>query len=435
MAASRSQATLARERRGRAEKSPIERNPRMAGETATQREAPRGATVTSIGAAIFLVVAFGAALVITNGLRFAPLKDEAHFLSSARTFSGRFPPTLEQLRSYPEVINPLAFVVWGQLDRLTGDALLAGRWLNFAFAAAIVAGVALSRSGSDERRLLAAVGLVSYPYLLGLGVHLYTDVFASFLAYAGFRSHLRGRLVLGAACFALAIATRQYMVAVPACLAAWELWCSLGGVPRWRAAAIAAASAASLLGWFAFFDGFGPAPGLARWLPAYPAPMLEARAFILEYPLYALACLGGFFVLPEFVLFGRRIDWRGFARPRNLAMALAVAAAFALFPPVFPNFAGGGFDRLLRIAFPPGAGDVPRMACFALLAWLTCLRFGQRLDLACIVVAVHVAMLTKTQLAWDKYLMPAVIVLWHLKAEGALEGDRFPPRPSDDAGR
>lgn len=404
----------------------------MAGDTAAQETSLPSATALRAGAAVLLVAIFALAIGASGWLVAEPVKDEDHFLESARRFRGSFPPSLEQLRDYPEVINPLAFVLWGQLDRLTGNGLVAGRALNALLAAVVVAAIAFRRGRTDRTRLFAALGLLAFPYFLGLGVRLYTDVMAACIAFFGARLHLRGRPWPALALFVAAIATRQYMVAVPASLAAWELDRTLRGDARhWREAILTAIAAATLLGWIAFFGGLGPKPGIERWTPSYPAPMFEARLFIVEYALYYLACLGGYFVVPEFALFVRRVDWRAFARRRNVWIALLLAALFAVFPPFFPNFPGGGFDRLVRLALPPGPGDVPRVALYWALACLACMRFAQRLDFAFFLVFVHAAMLTKTQLAWDKYMMPVLVLLWYLKADGRLALRRFPPHPLD----
>ena len=92
--------------------------------TTAEDSAARGAPLlsTHLGRAavvVLLAAVFVAALALSGWLQGPPVKDEGHFIESARSFREPFPPTLAQLRGYAEVINPLAFVAWGQLDRFT----------------------------------------------------------------------------------------------------------------------------------------------------------------------------------------------------------------------------------------------------------------------------------------------------------------------------
>lgn len=376
-----------------------------------------------------------AAAVLADGLRFAPVEDEEHFLETAQQLARDFPPSLEALRSYEEVITPFAFLFWAGLERWTGDAAFAGRLFNLALVAAIVCGIALRRGRPSDEGLLAALGVLAFPYLLGLGVHLYTDVPAAFLALMGVRAHLRGRTGTGVVLLCLAIATRQYLVAVPVGLAAWE-WSrsARGEARRWLGGAAAALAAASLLGWFAFFGGLAPQAGIERWLTKYPAPMQEPGYFIVEYGLYFLTALACYFVLPEMLLFRQRIRWQALATRRNGWIALGLGLLFLFFPPAFDTWNGGALDRTWQLVFPRGAGIGPRMVVYYGLALITCIRFGRRLDLAFWIVAVHLLILTQTQLPWDKYFMPAIVLLWFLKAEGMLnDGFLSPPRTPESS--
>ena len=230
----------------------------------TQRDAPLPVPhALSLGFALGLAAVLLTAFLVADGLRFEPVKDEVHFLDTSRALTESFPPSLEALRTYEEVITPLAFLWWGLLDRLTGDAAFAGRLANLLLLGAIVCGVALRRGRPTPPRVLAAVGVLLFPYFLPLGVHLYTDIPAFFLAFLGVRAHLRGHPLLAAALCVLAIATRQYMVAVPVALAAWEWSRGLRGESgSWLPGAAAALAAASLLGWFAFFGGLAPPAGI-----------------------------------------------------------------------------------------------------------------------------------------------------------------------------
>ena len=62
--------------------------------------------------------------------------------------------------------------------------------------------------------------------------------------------------------FVCAIATRQYLVQIPAALAAAEALGWLRGErERWKAVAVCGAACATLLGWVAFFGGLATRRG------------------------------------------------------------------------------------------------------------------------------------------------------------------------------
>ena len=390
---------------------------------ALRRLPPRRQVAITLAA---LLAVYAATLVFAQGLRFPAVKDEIHFLETARWF-GEFPPTIERLRDYPELITPLAFVGWGQLDRLFGNALYAGRALNVLLSLSIVCFLVFRRWGVDGRSLRSGAGLLVYPYFLALSVHLYTDVPAAFLAIAALILHQRGHLASAVLVFVLAISMRQYMVAIPAALAGWELLrVASGERERWVPALSSGLAAASLLGWFAFFGGLAPRAGMDAWLPQYPAPMLDASHFMVSYALYFLTCLGAYFVVPEVVLFQRRIRWRELADGRTALLLGVLALLFVLSPPLFESWPQGALDRVTRALLPEGpVFALLRVVFYWLLAALAVVRFGRRIDLASCLVAVNAILMTKTQLAWEKYLMPVIIALWYFQSRGMLDLSMF----------
>ena len=64
-----------------------------------------------------ILVAYGTVLAYTGGLSFLsfePQKDEIHFWKTTEDyFLTSFPPSAETLRSYPELITPLSYIIWG----------------------------------------------------------------------------------------------------------------------------------------------------------------------------------------------------------------------------------------------------------------------------------------------------------------------------------
>jgi hypothetical protein len=375
---------------------------------------------------LFLVVlcaAYGIAVAVEDGLHQPLFKDEKHFWHTVQVFQGyEFPPSIEELRSYPEVLTPLSFVVWSQLEDLTGAGPFGGRLLNLVLSFAVVCIIALRRR-PDDAALLAGVGMLLYPYTLPLSVHLYTDVLAVFLVLLGTALYAHRQPVFASVFLALAIATRQYMLAVPTALTAWALIEWIRGRHRQISLWLApAAAAATIFIWFLVFGGLGPSAGMEKWVPLFPAPMLEFFNFIPGYGLYVLTLIGAFFVIPEFLLYRR---WRTISFDgiqRGLIIAAVLGIAYATFPPMTYTAPMGALDRVIR---PVAPNDFIRMLVFYGLALTTCLRFT-RLDLAFWILLVTFFMNMKAQLAWEKYAFPTLAVLWYLKSIHALDGGRFP---------
>ncbi len=371
-----------------------------------------------------LVAVYAAVLLATGGLRFEAQKDEVHFWETTRDwFVAPFPPSAETLRSYPELITPLSYVLWGQLHRLTGNGMVAGRSLHLLMSLAIVLLLAYGARGDPIPRELATMGLLLYPYFLALGVHLYTDIIGAFCVVFGLHFHLTGHRRVGFLLFVLAISTRQYLVQLPAALAVWEGSRALTGAGSWRRVVAPGLACASLLGWVLFWGGLAPQPGLDRWISPYPAPMLEPTAFIVEYGLYFLVGIGVYFVVPEMLLF-RRHPGRDLLREGWVWAAAAALAAAFLFdaPDLPPNHPGGLFGRLARWLLPGPVGEPLRMVLFYALALLVLLRFLPRRDLGSWIVGLGCLMSMKSQIPWEKYFLPCLVPLWYLRSRPGSEG-------------
>jgi hypothetical protein len=369
-------------------------------------------------------VVFGAIVVALDGLRFEPVKDEPHFWQTSLRFSEQWIPGVELLRDYGELSTPLPFLVFGWLERATGHGLVAGRLLNLLLSFGIIAVITLTARGPDRRVLPCVVGLLAFPYYLGVSAHLYTDIIATAGVFGGVWLWSRARHVAAAVCFALAIASRQYMVAFPLGVAAFELWgawtgrSTLRSVLRvaWVAPAVAAAT---LGGWFLFFGGPAP-PGELEQQGIATAGVLALRP---QHALYGLTCLGAYFVIPEWLLLSRRVGRDRVLNLRAAVIAIVLAALFALFPPLRNpegyNIETMGFlDKAARRVL--GDHEVLRMIGFLVLAILAAMRFS-RWSLAAVLVWVNAAVLLKAHIGWDKYILPLLVVLWFLDCHAERE--------------
>jgi len=365
--------------------------------------------------ALLLLATFLAA----EGLNSEPGKDELHFQDSARVFAGGF--GLEALHSYPELVTPLSLVIWGELDHLTGDGLYAGRALNLVLIGVVICLVAFSSAQLWPHGARAALGLVLFPYVLPLSVRLYSDTFGAFFVVAGAIALARRRNALAFIAFALAISTRQYLIQIPAALAAAELVAiHRGEGGSWKAIVASAASGLVLLGWVAFFGGLAPPQGIETWVEFYPAPMMNAGDFILHHGLYFLTGIGAYFVVVEALVF-RRNPVSALLDRRGLFCALALGALFWLDPPVLSlRHPGGPIGRVARTVLPPPDFDWARVAIYYALALLAVRRFAERIDVGFWLVASGFVLAMKQQLPWEKYLFPTLAVLWTHVSLGSI---------------
>ena len=306
-----------------------------------------------------------------------------------------------------------------------GDGLFVGRLLNLLLALVITLVIGLSTRRRGSRALLAAGGLLLFPYFLYYSALLYTDTIAAALMLLGVALHLRSRPVCAALVFVLAIAARQYMIAFPVALTAHEIIRQGQGrhrrPVRWLAPSLAALT---ILFWIALFGGPAPAAAMAerpiapaqeQWLSLAPATSL-----------YFLACVGLYFVLPEFALFRR---WRSLPEARtlltrrNVAIALVPAVALLLFPP----FVAHGLLSKAEAFLPL---DALKLLLFYSLILLAGFRFA-RPNLAFWLVLMNALVMLKA-FPWDKYVMPLLIVLWYLKATGQLDAEEASPEDDTD---
>jgi hypothetical protein len=377
---------------------------------------------------VFATVAFCALVGWQMQLNAAPpLRDETHYWPNAQYLMSEGFPSLEKLRTYSELCTPLSLILFGWADRLTGGGLPAARYLSLAAICATLVLFVLLARGPDRRVLPAALCLLSFPYFLGVGIHIYPDSFAILFTLIGLALFQRDRSWIGAIFFALAISCRQYMVAFPVGLALWEI-AELHRLrpanERLRAIVTSSKVAAGftgalvLVGWIAFWGGFGP-PGEVRRQAVSTAE--NAILFYPQYALYGLACLGLYFVLPRWVIFDRRLDPRAVFSGRAVSLLIGVALCFWFFPPQ-DNFNYeienmGYFDRMIRATV--GADSAARLLILGAFAWVAAMAFCRR-SLASMLVLVHLMMLAKAHIAWDKYELPMLVCLWFLIADARV---------------
>lgn len=359
-------------------------------------------------AAIYVILFFAAA-----GLRFPARLDEQRFWPISVEFSHSAVPTLQSLRSYDALNTPLPFVIFGTLEREFHGGIFVGRLFNLALSFCIISLIVLEGQ-KRARANLAAVGLALFPYFLGLSVQLYTDIIATFAVVAGVWFYVRGKHIPAAIGFACAIATRQYTVAFPIAIVVWELFRSARrsshSPARWIAPSLAAAT---LGGWYWLFDG--PAPRVV--LEGMGIPPNRATDLAPSHLIFLLTCAGLYYVCVELALF-RRWSGTSVSLRRAVFATFGLVAASLIFHPLGSTRYGVQF-KYLGVMDHTLAGMLPgyaRVVLYGMLASLAVLRFVP-LSLPGLFVWSNAIVLMAGQIAWEKYAMPLIAVLWYLRAQ------------------
>ena len=100
---------------------------------------------------------------------------------------------------------------------------------------------------------------------------------------------------------------------------------------------------------------------------------------------------------------------------KAIIVSISVFVLFLFFPPyqnVDYNIPTMGYmDKLFRLF----GGDFIRMTLFYILALMACLRF-LAINLESLFVLSNVLVMIKSHIAWDKYLLPLIVILWFLNA-------------------
>ena len=365
-----------------------------------------------------MAVVFSAAIAFMHGLSFPFFMDEIDYWEQTLEFTADWPPTLYQLRTYGEPMTPLSFLYWGAVELVFGLGVPGLRIGCLVLSIATLLLIGRRAHTPGRRALLCAGGLLFYPYWVPLSLVIYTDMPAVFLSILGLWLYARGRPVASALAFALAIATRQYMVTMPIALLLAEIAPAIRsrGPWRWERVIPLAVATSSLIGWVIFFGGLGPSPGLR----VYPTHMAALADFNPLYGFYFLSCVGAYFVIPEFALFRRwREPWPFELSFRNLAIGAGLLVAFAIFLPPSSHITMGPLNRAMLMLLPVSSlgaiGEFARIVVFAGFAWLTCMRF-RHIDVLFWLLLSRGLLMTVAWEGWEKYHMVVIASLWYLRS-------------------
>jgi hypothetical protein len=365
-------------------------------------------------ALIYLVM-----LLMFHFLQFPLQADETHFWpTTLYLFQDGF-PSLDRLRSYNELNTPLPFLVFGAIEYYFHFGVVAGRAVNLLTSVFVVYLVAAAGQFS-YRAALCALGLMLCPYFFAVSTHLYTDIICIAFVVLGMDLYLKSRVIVAAVSFALAIACRQYAVAFPIGIFLYDCINALFANKAMKKVLIsitaAALASATLGGWWLFFGAMAPRVAISD-------QHIAVGHLFPAHGLYFLSCIGIYFVLVETVLF-RSVDELTRVTAPKLLLAGITSVCFLLFPPIgnLDQYiqSMGFMDKAVRLVTP----DTGRVIIFWGLAMLTCIRFAP-LSLPGILIYLNAGLMVAAHVAWDKYALPMIAVLWLLKASDRFETEKL----------
>ncbi len=365
-----------------------------------------------------VIVVYGILLIRLDFLRAPAIWDERHFWETTLTFSDRLLPTFHDLRDYEELSTPLPFIIFGALEYLFNRGLPAGRLLNLMLSIIIVFIIGWPAAHKKGRALLCLAGLMLCPYYVFYSGLMYTDIMACFLGLLGMIGYVHNRHLLSSLAFVLAIAARQYMLALPASIFAYEFFLfiiqivdsghfTLARLYRWFPPFLASLT---IFGWFFLFQGLAPQSAM----DTRPSPEVQQTiwAIVPGHAINFLSFVGMYLVIPELVLFQPLLTLRNWQRqrPKITVISAVLLVGCLVFPPTLLSH--GTVSNLLNL-LPYAA---PKMLLIYGLALLTCIRFA-KLNLMSLFVLTNCLIMMKAY-PWDKYVLPLVVIFWYLKSVG-----------------
>ena len=359
---------------------------------------------------------FSGLLIYFSFLNFPLRGDEPHFWESALHFSRSPIPSVELLRSYVDMNTPLPFYIFGQLESFFSVGPKAGRFLNLGLALIIVLSIILQKT---RFAIGSAVALMLFPYFLGTGLMMYTDMLCAFFVLLGTIAFSRAMPWWSACFFILAVWSRQYALAFPIGLFCYTLllaWSNFNRpLKRQTVTQLVAMTVAvsSFLPLVMIWGGVAPPASVT-------AAGVDASFWRIfpDHPLYFMTCIGFYFVLPECLM--EKGDT--LRRKRYLLWGLSslfVGSLFLLFPPIqnveYSVQDMGFLDKIVRLFL----SDFPRMLVFMFFATLACARFSEKTLMGALFWA-NVIIMLKAPIGWDKYALPLIVCLWYFKASQSV---------------
>ncbi|WP_225865640.1 Dol-P-Glc:Glc(2)Man(9)GlcNAc(2)-PP-Dol alpha-1,2-glucosyltransferase [Dyadobacter aurulentus] len=354
-------------------------------------------------------------------------QDEFHYLPAAILFSTEPLPSIELLKSYNELNTPIPFILGGWVVKLFGENIQVLRLLTAFTSFALLMLFVWNSPGRSRRFWLCLAGLLLFPNYYLVSIYYYTDIFAMFFVLAGIVAYLKREHWAGMLLFAAAVCCRQYMLAFPAAVAAYELFEHLkrtSGIGLFfkrifseRSWIFYAIAVLSIVPWILLWKG--PAPAAVMAEQHYDSDKLVQ--YNPGYLLYASVVIAVYYVIPEMLITGKLRYLVSFPRlfPKSFIGFVILVGLIVFFFPAKqaynPYFTWPYLGYIDQAFMTLGISGLLKQICFGLLALITLMRFfSPRFNLASWMVAFNVLLLGKAQLSWDKYSLPVIMALWFL---------------------
>ncbi|KQS32679.1 hypothetical protein [Dyadobacter sp. Leaf189] len=378
-------------------------------------------------ATLFLVILFIAVFFLKQRFTVSLYQDEFHYLPTAVYFSPEPIPSIDLLKSYNELNTPIPFILGGWVVSLFGESIQALRLLTFVFSFGLLMLFVWNSPQKSKRFWLCLGGLLLFPNYYLVSVYYYTDIFAMFFVLAGIVAYIKRVHWAGMLLFAAAVCCRQYMLAFPAAVVAYELFNHLKKSTKpallirnawedktwlWYGIAVL-----SIVPWVLLWKG--PAPAAVMADQHYDSDKIAQYNF--GYLMYASVVIAVYHVIPE-LIFTRKLGYLfkfPSLYPKLFAAFVALLAAVIIFSPAKqaynPYFTWPYLGYIDQLLMTIGISGLIKQVIFGLLALVTLMRFfSPRFNLASWMVAFNVLLLGKAQLSWDKYSLPVIMALWFL---------------------
>ncbi|CAG5071791.1 hypothetical protein DYBT9623_03777 [Dyadobacter sp. CECT 9623] len=376
---------------------------------------------------IFLVALFVAVFFIKDRFTVGLYQDEFHYLPAAIFFSNEPVPSLDLLKSYNELNTPIPFILGGWIVNLFGEAIQPLRLLTAFTSFALLMLFVWNSPGQSRRFWLCLAGLLLFPNYYLVSVYYYTDIFAMFFVLAGTVAYLKRAHWAGMLLFIAAVCCRQYMLAFPAAVVAYEIFerfkkttdiglliKSIFNEKTWLYYVLAVLS---IVPWVILWKG--PAPAAVMAQQHYDSDKLVQYNF--GYLLYSSVVIAVYYVIPEMLVTGKLRYLVRFPRvyPKLFIGFILLIASIIFFSPAKqaynPYFTWPYMGYIDQAFMTVGISGLLKQICFGLLALITLMRFfSPHFNLASWMVAFNILLLGKAQLSWDKYSLPVIMALWFL---------------------
>ncbi|CAG4989784.1 hypothetical protein DYBT9275_00380 [Dyadobacter sp. CECT 9275] len=378
-------------------------------------------------ASLFLALLFLSIFFLKDRFQIPPYQDEFHYLATAIQFSKEPFPSLCLLTSYGELNTPIPFILGGWVVHLLGEDLLYLRILTSLFSFSLLMLFIWNSPDKSRRFWVCLLGLLLFPNYYLVSVYYYTDIFAMFFVLAGIVTYLRKAHWAGMLLFVAAVSCRQYMLAFPAAIVAFEIIPSLLKTGQLKALPqqladnrvwlYYVAAVLSIVPWMMLWNGPAPAPVMAEQY--YTSDKLIQYNF--GFVLYASAVVAAYYVIPEMLFTGKFRYYLTYpVRYPKIFTAffiftITLAIGFPARQTYNPYFTWPYLGYLDQGLVAIGITGLMKQIIFALLMLLTCMRFiTPPFNLASWIVVINILILGKAQLSWDKYSLPLIMALWFL---------------------